>query len=286
MFVGYGRFFAGETDLAIAHFEKGLSDSWISSLPRFKTMILFGMTGIYWNSLILNELRQSAQQYLVYGKKFHLSEATNVAHCFLGWLHYSQNELEAAEKHFSTAVDIPVIVNLSFHAQAICGLALTFQALGKIELAKKTLNEFQARLSEGSNFFILRTIKACQTELLLGDGQVAEAIHWAESYKHEPRIGLHLFFLPQLALIKVWLAQDTPSSLDHARNLLDQLDEFTQKVNLKSAQLPILTLQALLENHLGNRAAALEMLNKRFTLRNPMALFVLLWMLAPRWLFC
>jgi LuxR family maltose regulon positive regulatory protein len=265
----YGHLLCGYIDLARKQLQHGLADPRIASQPQYKTMLLFGMAGLLWASLNLREMRVFSRQYLAHGKEFNLQEAIAVASCFLGCVHYLQNDLVAAQKHFSDAVETRYLVNLSWQTQAVCGLAITYYALDRIEQAMDVLDEFQAKLIERDNYILLNVIKGCRAELALREGNLAEAKHWAESYDPQPLIGLQGFYIPQLTLAKIWLAQDPPASNENGANLLGQLMAIAQSAHLTSALLPVLLVQSLLDEQVGDEATALNHLADAIHLAEP-----------------
>jgi LuxR family maltose regulon positive regulatory protein len=269
MIDSYGHLLSGDIDLARDQLQRGLADPQITSQPQYKTMLMFGLVGLFWASLNLPDMLQFSRQYLAHAEDYNLQEAISVANYFLGCVHYLQNDLAAAQKYFSDAVETRYLVTLNWQTQAACGFALTYCAMGKIEQAVDVLEKFQAKLIERDNFMLQNVIKSCRTELAFRQGNITEANHWAESYDPQPIVGLQMFFIPQLTLVKVWLLQDTPTSRGKATNLLAQLMEIAKGAHLKSAQLPILLLQALLEQKRGNEAAAFKKLEEAFHLAEP-----------------
>ncbi len=269
MIDSYGHLLCGDIDLARKQLQRGLADPQITNQPQNKTMLMFGMAGLFWASLNLPELRLFSRQYLSHAEEFKLQEALAVANYFLGCIHYLQNDLPSAKKYFSAAVETRFIVTLNWQTQAACGLALTHYALGNIEQAVDVLDKFQAKLIERDNFMLLDVIKGCRAELVLREGNLAEANHWAESYEPQPLIGLQGFYIPQLTLVKVWLMQDTHTSYEMAASLLDQLMGIANSAHMKSAQLPVLLMQALLEQKRGNKAAAFNKLEEAIYLTEP-----------------
>lgn len=281
MFVGYGHSYSGDTDSAIEHFRHGLVNPQITSQPKYKTMLFFGLASVYWHAMNLRDMQRITKQYLAYGQKFNLAEATAVAHCYMGWIQYLKNDLKAAEKSFLTASNTPLTVNLVWQTQAVCGLAGTLAAMGQFKQAGDALSEFQTKLAERNSFLLLNLIKAWQAELALCFGHLAEAIHWAESYDPQPLIGLQLFFVPQFTLVKVWLAQDAPANWDRARNLLAQMVEIAQNAHLQSVQVSILLLQSLLDDRQGDELAALGKLEQAIHLAEPNGIIRLFADLGP-----
>jgi LuxR family maltose regulon positive regulatory protein len=269
MIDSFGHLLSGDINHARKQLQRGLADAQIISQPQNKTMLMFGLVGLFWTSLNFPEMRLFSRQYLSHGEEFKLQEAIAVANYFLGCTHYLQNDLPSARKYFSAAVETRFIISLNWQTQAACGLALTYCASGETEKAKELLETFRAKLIKRDNFMLLNVIKACQAELALYEGKVAEANYWAESYDPQPIIGLQMFYIPQLTLTRVWLAQGTSTSYEKAVSLLNQLMGIAKGAHLKSAQLSILLMQALLEQKRGHEAAAFKITEESIYLAEP-----------------
>jgi LuxR family maltose regulon positive regulatory protein len=282
MIAGFGELLSGRIGLAVARIRRGLADSQTASKPQHRSMLLFGLTGAYWVDLNFVDMRQVAQQYLAVSREYHLPEATAVSQYYLGCIHYLQNDLLAAETHFSAVANTPYTVSLNWHTQGVCGLALTYRALGQSEQASELLTEFQNRLIERNNFALLEVVKASKAELALSQGDIAQAVHWAESYDPQPFVGLQMLYIPQLTQVKAWLAQDTAASRELAGNQLAQLAEIVHGAHLKSALLPVLALQALLDDAQGQESAALANLREAIALAETSSVLRVFVDLGPR----
>jgi len=282
MIAGFGDLLSGGIDRAVARIRRGLADSQTVGKPQHRSMLLFGLTGAYWVDLNFVDMRQVAQQYLAVSREYHLPEATAVSQYYLGCIHYLQNDLLAAETHFSAVANTPYTVSLNWHTQGVCGLALTYRALGQSEQASELLTEFQNRLIERNNFALLEVVKGSKAELALSQGDIAQAVHWAESYDPQPFVGLQMLYIPQLTQVKAWLAQDTAASRELAGNQLAQLAEIVHGAHLKSALLPVLALQALLDDAQGQESAALANLREAIALAETSSVLRVFVDLGPR----
>ncbi|HSR32844.1 MAG TPA: LuxR C-terminal-related transcriptional regulator, partial [Anaerolineae bacterium] len=282
MLVGFGELLSGRIDLAVERIRRGLADPQIVSKPQHTAMLLFGLGGAHWIDLNFDDLSLAARKYQAVGREYHLPEATAVSQYYLGCIHYLQNDLLAAETHFFSVANTPYTVSLNWHTQGVCGLALTYRASGQSEQASELLTEFQNRLIERNNFALLEVVKASKAELALSQGDIAQAVHWTESYDPQSFVGLQMLYIPQLTQVKAWLAQDTAASRELAGNQLAQLVEIVQKAHLKAALLPVLTLQALLDDAQGQESAALANLEEAVALAEPSNILRVFVDLGPR----
>ncbi len=77
------------------------------------------------------------------------------------------------------------------------------------------------------------------------------------------------FYVPQLTLPKILLAQDTPDSLEQAAEVLTQLHTFVTATHNTRVTIEVLALQALLHDAQGNEPAALTHLQQALSLAEP-----------------
>ena len=62
------------------------------------------------------------------------------------------------------------------------------------------------------NQMVLRTTQAFEAELALRQGRLSEASKWAKRFDPKPLLPPMAFYMPQLTLVKILLAQDTTDS--------------------------------------------------------------------------
>jgi hypothetical protein len=65
-------------------------------------------------------------------------------------------------------------------------------------------------------------VQAFEAEYALRQGNLAEASNWANQFNAKPFLLPFLFFLPQLTLAKIRMAQNTKDSRQQATDLLEQ----------------------------------------------------------------
>jgi LuxR family maltose regulon positive regulatory protein len=104
------------------------------------------------------------------------------------------------------------------------------------------------------------TTRAFEAELALRQGRLSEARHWAQQFNPEPFRSMPWFYVPQLTLAKVLLAQGTTESLHQAANLLERLHDFVVSIHNTRFRIDVLALQALLHDARGEEPAAMEKL--------------------------
>jgi len=112
-------------------------------------------------------------------------------------------------------------------------------------------------LLETGNTTQLPIIQAMGAELALIQGDLASANQWAASLGLVPPLRPIFGFLsPHLTLVRIWLAQNTPLSLEKAGELLTELREYLEATHNTRFLIETLATQALLAQALGDQPAA------------------------------
>ena len=262
----------GQPRMAQERLQQALADPQLADQPRSLAWLFYGQAFVYWGELDLSQMKLVAGQYLALGQKLNLPEPLVFAQFFLGSVHYYQNHLVEAQRYFHAAVSVRALANLRVRAQVVCGLALTYLALGQTEQADELLAEEQVIALERQNFQVVSLYQACQAEIALAQGKTAEVSRWAQSYEPQLMFSVRYLYIPQLTLVKVWLAQNTSASREQATTLLSELAETARNAHIKSGQLSILILRAWLDDQQGDEAAALSKLTEAIRLAEPSGL--------------
>ncbi len=188
----------------------------------------------------------------------------------LGTASYHLNDLKSAEENFSTVVRKPYQNYGENLAYSYFGLALTHQALGRPDTALQVSDQALNFFLESGNITLLSLAQAFQAEITLRQGQTSRAALWADQFIAPPPLRpLYRIYTPHLTLIKVWLAQNTPTSRLKAAELLDKLYAFLVSTHNSQFTIEVLILQALLAEANGKRKSALELLVQALELAEP-----------------
>jgi LuxR family maltose regulon positive regulatory protein len=234
--------------------------------------LLAGLCFVQWVEGDLSGLRQTAREYLRLGEETGLLESHAHAHYFLSLCHYERNELSKAERNLSKVVrDVQALYlsNRHNYVHSAFALSMTLQALGQTDEASKTAEEVAARALETSTPYLLMMARAFQAELALRQGRFAEAEKWSETYDPQPFRAAYRFYVPQLTLSKVLLAQGTPKSLKSAEELLAKLCGFFTRTHNTNFLMRSLVLDALVHDSLGEEGAAAARVSEALALAEP-----------------
>ena len=113
---------------------------------------------------------------------------------------------------------------------------------------------------------MFQTARAFEAELALRQGDLSGAASWAKRFNPEPFLPPFAFYMPQLTLAKILLAQDTTNSRHQAADLLDRLDDFLRSIHNIHYRIHVLALQAMLHDKQGEAPAAFEKLTEALAL--------------------
>ena len=191
-----------------------------------------------------------------------LQNPWNLGHSlyFSGIVNYHRNEFHNAEEKLFPVVKNPYLHHALNFAHSAFALALINQALGRAAAANDVAESVVVYAHDTKNADVLNLSRAFQAELALRQGRLAEASLWAEHFDAKPFTVMYRFYVPQLTLVRVLLAQNTADSREQAADLLRQLYEFVTSTHNRRFQIDVLALLALLYDSRGEGTAALEKL--------------------------
>jgi LuxR family maltose regulon positive regulatory protein len=264
--LGYGYLMLGEPEQGIGTIYDALkADKTGSSM--FRARLLTALCYLHYSNADMPELAQTASQLLKLGQTDNLADSAAYAHYFLGCHHYGLNELVEAERHLVAAASNRQIAQIWCTINSACVLALTYQALDRPHQAQDIVGATMAFLKEMEDVQFLPQLRALQAELALREEHLGEASRWARKFDPYPLPLMVAFYIPQLTLVKVLLAQDTTASRKQAGDLLAKLYEHV--LNDKHHLIEVLALQALLDDAQDDQVGALDKLERAIHLAEP-----------------
>ncbi len=224
---------------------------------------------VYWMDANLIALQQTAESLLDVVKEHPQPATVPYGLYLLGIILYHRNELHNAEEKLAKVVKSYYAASPMNFAHSAFALALTYQAQGKPGQAREICNSVVVNSLETNNEDMLQVARAFEAELALRQGRLAVAFQWAEGYQAKPFRPTYRFYMPQVTLIRILLAQGTTDSLQQAADLLDQLHDFLVSIHNNRFRIDALALQALLHDARGEHSVALEKLTAAINLAEP-----------------
>jgi LuxR family maltose regulon positive regulatory protein len=259
----------GDSNQAHAAIYRALEEEETQSRSLKATMVMT-VCWLDWVEANLQSMAQTARQCIALSQQADIPQILNYGHYHLGRVCYQQNDLAAAEEHFSAIVRQPYLNYGECFAYGACGLALVHQAQDRTGAAQAVTEAASMYLLETGNTTLMPVIQAIEAELALKQGRIAQASQWAAQLDPVPPLtSMVELFCPHLTLVRIWMAQNTHESLQRAAGLLEGAREFVESTHNSRFLIEVLALQALLKDVDGDRGTALELLAQAVTLAEP-----------------
>jgi LuxR family maltose regulon positive regulatory protein len=231
-----------------------------------QAMYLANVCFMYWIDADLVSILKTCENTLNIAMDHRISEAITFSLYFSGIVCYHQNNLQSAEEKLVRMVEDFYMYMQMLHIHGSFCLSLIYQAQGQPDKARERNRKMMEYAIDTDNQMVLRTIEAFEAELALRQGRLSEASNWAKRFHPKPFMPPIAFYMPQLTLVKILLAQDTTDSRRRAADLLAQLNDFLASIHYKKSLIEVLAFQALLQDTLGERPVALEKAAKAIAL--------------------
>lgn len=269
MNLGGGLLLKGDVVSSYQAFYGGLETEKEQSKP-FKATVLTLACYFHWIIADLKGLEQASKQAAALCLEADYRQILGISRYHLGCVHYQQNDLSAAEELFAWVVERPYQNYGTCYIASACGLGMTYQAQGKEAEASQVVEDAIAFLFETGNISQLPMILALQAEIAFRQGHLSGADQWATKLDSDPPLAPMPWFLaPHLTLVKVWLAENTPASLEKAAELLAKLHDYLEDIHNIRFLIETLALRSVLAQTLGDHPTALAYLEKSLRLAHP-----------------
>jgi LuxR family transcriptional regulator, maltose regulon positive regulatory protein len=258
----------GREEEAMAALQHALHDQSrrLSSTAR----LLFAQANVYLAMGKLPHVEQSARHLLRISREAELMISQNYAHWLLGLAQYEQNRLDEAAYHFSAIIANQHQAHFWVVQDALCGLALIYQALGLDTKARETANTLLEFVQEQHSQPELVVSYAFCGRLALLQNEVEQASQWLEM-AGEKEVRGPLFFLedPPLTTVRLLLAKGDEESIAEGQVLLNQLLQLVEAMHNTRKTIQVLALQAWAYELQGCETEALDVLEHALALARP-----------------
>jgi len=194
----------------------------------------------------------------------------NYAHWLLAVVHYEQNRLDEAAYHFSAIIANQHQAHFWVVQDALCGLALTYQAQGLGIQAQETARTLIELVQEQHNMRELMAAFAFRGRLALLQNEVEEADQWLELAGEQDVRG-PMFFLedPPMTKVRLLLAKGDEVSVARGQVLLTQLLQHVEAIHNTRKTIQVLALQVWTYDLQGRVPEALAVLERMLVLARP-----------------
>ncbi len=258
----------GQEEVALAALQQALQEqsTGLSSTAR----LLFAQAYVYLAMGKFPLVEHTARHLLHIAREGELVISQNYAHWLLGLAHYEQNQLDQAAYHFSAVIADQYRAHFWVVRDALCGLALTYQAQGYGTQAQETARTLLELAQEQHSLSELRVAFAFCGRLALLQNEVQEASQWLE-LTGEQEVRGPMFFLedPPTTKVRLLLAKGDEVSIAEGQVLLTQILQLVEAIHNTRKMIQVLALQAWVYDLQGRKAEALDVLERALTLARP-----------------
>jgi LuxR family maltose regulon positive regulatory protein len=193
------------------------------------------------------------------------------SHLIGGWYLYEQNELDAATQHFDAIVQQRYNgVHWRCAISGLCGLGLSYWALGRMDRAKEVahmLDEYTLESRDVDQIAVAQTFRAHLDVLA---GHTAPALHWAQTGTDQFDFRPFLWTeSPLITRIRAYLADGSKASMERAADLLERGLAYARSSRNVWREVELLAIQALALQMGGRHEAALDALDHALALAAP-----------------
>jgi LuxR family maltose regulon positive regulatory protein len=253
---------------ALAALQKALLDqpTGLTSTAR----LLFAQAYVYLAMGKLPHVEQTARHLLHIAREAELAISYDYAHWLLGLVYYEQNQLDEAAYHFSAVIADQHQAHKWVVQDALCGLALAYQAQGLGTQAQETARSLLALAQEQHKIRELIVAFVFCGRLALLQNEVEEASQWLEM-AGEQEVRGPMFFLedPPVTAVRLLLSKGDEVSIAEGQVLLTQLLQLVEAIHNRRKTIKVLALQAWAYDQQGCETEALAVLERALALARP-----------------
>ena len=160
------------------HLQQAMKEQ--SAHPIITARLLFSQALVYLAAGKLHQVEHTARHLLQVAQEADLGVSQQFAHWLLGLVYYEWNHIDAAIYHFSIVIANQHQAHFWAVQDALCGLALAYQAQGLGTQAQETSRGLLALVQEQHNIPQLMTAYAFCGRLALLQDEVEQAEQWLE----------------------------------------------------------------------------------------------------------
>ena len=259
---------SGQEEVALLEVNNALRER--STHPNSTARLLFTQAYVYLAEGKLHQVEQTARHLLQIAQNANLALSQHFAHWLLGVVHYEWNKLDAAVYHFSAVVANQHQAHFWVVRDAMCGLALAYQAQGLDAQAQETARTLLELVQEQHNIRELLTAYAFCGWLALLQDEVEQAEQWLELAGEQAVLG-PMMFLEDPPITKAWLllAKGDGVSVAHAQALLTHLLQHVEAMHNTRKTIKVLALQAWAYDLQDRETEAQAVLERALALARP-----------------
>jgi tetratricopeptide (TPR) repeat protein len=215
------------------------------------------------------EQERAARALLKVAEEHHLDVSAAWAHRHLGSSHYERNDLAAAVRYFSWAVEQRYLAHFTCARDCFIGLALAHQAQGRTEEAEAVASALQAFYVD-RGLANLPEVDSFQARLAYLQGDTGRALHTLERVQSAVTVpAADAYETATLTRAMIHVIAGTAEQRRAAVSLLADLRRLAETSHATWYQIRILALQAMALHQEGELTKALPLIEQAVRLGAP-----------------
>lgn len=266
VFLSGNRYLVGDSAMAITQAQQALVAE--QGLPEaVAARLLTALAFLYLAAADMPDLTTTANRLLWLAEERGLVESIGSAHFFLGAAAYCQGRLAAAESNFLEVVRRRYVVHGHAYAQSGFGLALTYQAQGRLAEAAAMAANITTFWAEMKNSTQQVKAQTFQAHLALLQGETAAVLSWLDQATPSRQLTPMIeFYTPEMTWGRVLLAL---GKWAEAEAYLNRVQPFLESTHNSRFLVETLAQRAWLHLGQGKRDTAVATLKQAITLAAP-----------------
>jgi LuxR family maltose regulon positive regulatory protein len=220
-------------------------ESHSDNADTFALLTIESLCYIHLHTGQLEQTRQTAQVLVQGATRSGIAFLRSAGYWFLGLVCYQRNELDDATQYFTHTVENRFTAQVSTYRDAVAGLALIHQIKGESGEAWQIMESISQYDLEQRGSEDIRT-RSLRARLLLMQGDLERASQWVDTFTGLPPDQPLLWLEePQVTRVRVLVARGGDTDLHLAAQILDVLDEISDRTHNLRYKIEILALRAL-----------------------------------------
>jgi LuxR family maltose regulon positive regulatory protein len=259
----------GQTERAVAKGQALLKGE--SEDDAYKGRLLGALIFVHLLSGRSAEAHRVADRLMAMAKRMNAPFFIGWAAYLLGYIHFGWNDLETAITHFTLAADNRFFLNQNLSIDNYIGLALSYQAIGQRERVDEIIGQLLECVQTPQNPVSALLLRSTQARLAILQGDMEKMIHWLRTVDFSVDLGMMFVTIesPRITHGRLLTAWGTNASLQKAVAILQDRLQWTRSTHNVRQQMEILPILAVAYQRQGRPRKATHTLEQALTLAEP-----------------